>query len=282
MCKYPRNTLVVEFRELTFSRCLACGLIYKTEQIPSLSRPYEEDYFRNNRAKYLTRWEHRVHKCIRQLHVCLEMMPDAKEVLDVGSSAGYMLEAAKRLGLRPTGVDVSTFAVSLCRERGYAARAGQLEKLPFPDASFDIVTCKHTLEHIDHPLDGLAEIRRVLRPGGVAFLIVPDAAYYKLRLMPKRGRSFRPDRRGWQHHVYYFERNLADAASRSGLEPVRAGKAIFRHRLARGGLGTVSESFRYGFLVIWVWISKLTHFRREIQLIVRRPISEDDGSNSTR
>jgi ubiquinone/menaquinone biosynthesis C-methylase UbiE len=234
ICRSPEQRPVVEFPELAFARCGSCGLIFKSEQAPGLGGAYEEEYFRLNRAKYLSRWNHRVRKCARQLLVCLEFAPHAKDVLDVGCSAGYVLEAARRLGLQPTGVDLSRFAVSLCRERGYAAEEGPLEKLPFPDRSFDIVTCKHTLEHVEHPLEGLAEIRRVLRPGGVAFLIVPDAAYYKLALMPKRGRSFRPDRRGWQHHVYYFEQNLADAATRAGLEPVRAGKDIFRRRLATG------------------------------------------------
>ncbi|MEW5743060.1 MAG: class I SAM-dependent methyltransferase [Myxococcota bacterium] len=270
VCGAEGSSLVVDFPQLVFVRCTACGVIYKSEQTPGLGGPYEEDYFRHNRAKYLSRWEHRVKKCMRQVLVCLEFAPHAKDLLDVGCSAGYVLEAARRLGLQPTGVDISSFAVSLCRERGYEAEEGPLEKLPFPDASFDIVTCKHTLEHIEHPLEGLAELRRVLRPGGVAFLIVPDAAYYKLVVMPKRGRSFRPDRRGWQHHVYYFEDNLADAATRAGLEPVRAGKDIFRRRLAQG-LRWPWEAARFAFLVAWVWVCRVTRFRREIQLIARRP-----------
>ena len=46
--------------------------------------------------------------------------------------------------------------------------------------------------------------------------------------MPKRGKAFRPDRRGWQHHVYFYEKNLIDAAERSGLEVLVRGKAIAR------------------------------------------------------
>ena len=223
VCEAAESTAVIAFPELAFVRCRGCGLIYKREQVPELGVGYEEEYFRFNRAKYLERWDHRVRKCRRQLLVCLEYAPHARDVLDVGCSAGYVLEAGKSLGLEATGLDCSRFAVQLCRERGYRAELGDLTRIPLPDQSFDIVTLKHTLEHVRHPMRGLREIARVLRPGGVAFLIVPDAAYYKIVLMPRRGRSFRPNRRGWQHHVYFYERNLAEASRLAGLTPLKAG-----------------------------------------------------------
>ncbi|HYI00062.1 hypothetical protein, partial [Hyalangium sp.] len=84
------------------------------------------------------------------------------------------------------------------------------------------------------------------------------------------GRSFRPDRRGWQHHVYFYERNLADASARAGLTPVKAGKDIFRSRLARGPRAAY-EYARYAFLLGWVHACRVTHLRRELQLICVKP-----------
>lgn len=270
VCEDSGHLPVVEYDELTFVRCAACGLVYKREQLRRLGVGYEEEYFRHNRARYLHRWDHRVRKCRRQLLACLEFAPHARDVLDIGCSAGYVLEAARSLGLHPTGLDVSAFAVNLCRERGFTAEQGVFEQMPFADGSFDIVVTKHTLEHIRDPMQGLREIFRVLRPGGVAFIIVPDGAYYKMAVMPRRGRSFRPDRRGWQHHVYFYEHNLAEACRRVGLEPAKAGKDVFRRRLARGP-ATGWELLRYAFLVAWTATCRVTRFRREIQLICRRP-----------
>lgn len=270
VCEAKESAPVIEYPELAFARCSGCGLIYKREQVPQLGHGYEEEYFRFNRAKYLERWAHRVRKCRRQLLVCLEYAPGARDLLDIGCSAGYVLEAGKSLGLAPTGLDLSKFAVELCRERGYRAELGSLTEIPFPDESFDIVTLKHTLEHVQHPMRGLKEIARVLRPGGVAFLIVPDAAYYKLLVMPRRGRSFRPDRRGWQHHVYFYERNLAEASRLAGLVPLKAGKDIFRRRLARGPRAAW-ERARWLWLVAWTATCRALHLRREIQLIAGKP-----------
>jgi SAM-dependent methyltransferase len=270
VCGVPEASEVVTFPELRFGRCAGCGLIYKREQVPGLGEGYGESYFRYNRAGYLKRWDHRVRKCRRQLLVCLEYAPHARSMLDVGCSAGYVLAAAKSLGLEEMGLDYARFPVELCRERGFKAEQGTLMKMPFADGSFDIVTAKHTLEHVESPMEGLREIHRVLRPGGVAFIVVPDAAYYKIPLMPRRGRSFRPDRRGWQHHVYFYEHNLADACTRVGLTPAKAGKDIFRSRLARGAR-TAYEYARYAFLVGWVHGSRVTRMRRELQLICLKP-----------
>ncbi|MBN1208884.1 MAG: class I SAM-dependent methyltransferase [Myxococcaceae bacterium] len=272
VCGATEASEVITFPELRFGRCAGCGLIYKQEQRPGLGEGYEEKYFRFNRAGYLQRWDHRVRKCRRQLLASLEFAPHARSLLDVGCSAGYVLAAAKSLGLAEMGLDLSEFAVQLCRERGFQAERGSLTQMPFADASFDIVTAKHTLEHVESPMDGLREIHRVLRPGGVAFLVVPDAAYYKIPLMPRRGRSFRPDRRGWQHHVYFYEHNLADACTRVGLTPLKAGKDIFRRRLARGPRAAW-EYARYAFLLGWVHGSRVTRMRRELQLISVKPVA---------
>lgn len=53
---------------------------------------------------------------------------------------------------------------------------GSVESIPFPDNSFDSIVCTQVLEHVAHPEVAMSELNRVLRPGGVLLLTVPQAS----------------------------------------------------------------------------------------------------------
>ncbi len=273
ICGAKERETLIEFEELRFSKCRGCGLIYKSEEDPRLSarlaQRYDAGYFINGKAQYLKRWAHRVAKCRRQLLMCLEFAPHAKTSLDVGCSAGYVLEAAKSLGLNPTGIDYAAYAAGLAHERGFLSAAASLTELPFRDESFDLITAKHTLEHVRTPRQALLELVRVLKPGGVAMIIVPDSGYWHLKASPRGGRYFHPEQLGWQHHVYYDVATLGRGLTEAGLEVVSVDKAIPRRRLAHG-LAAPYEWLRFGALKVWTTFAKVTHLRRELQLIARK------------
>src|SRR5438105_13297170 len=90
-------------------------------------------------------------------------------VLDLGCGAG-LLALLKRKGVRLTGIDLSAECALAARRNGYDfTTTGQLTGLPFPDHSFDYVVSLDVLGHIGFEEKDavLAEIKRVLRPGGV-------------------------------------------------------------------------------------------------------------------
>lgn len=97
----------------------------------------------------------------------------ALHALDIGCGVGANLEVLQRHCQRVTGVDLSGWAVRRCRRihRGEVLRA-DVERLPFANSAFDLVTCLDVLEHVDDEV-AVAEARRVLRPGGFVVLSVP-------------------------------------------------------------------------------------------------------------
>ena len=106
-------------------------------------------------------------------------------VLEIGPGPGVMAtELARRVDdLRLTGVDIDPAmverAASRARREGLGDRlsfvAGDVAALPFPDASFDLVTSSFSVHHWPDAAAGFAEIRRVLRPGGRAIVYdLPD------------------------------------------------------------------------------------------------------------
>jgi SAM-dependent methyltransferase len=85
-------------------------------------------------------------------------------VLDAGSGDGEI--ASIVAGPNVICVDRSAAAVEAARSRGLEAHGAAMEELPFPDESFDVVMSNWTLYHLADLDRGLAEIARVLRPGG--------------------------------------------------------------------------------------------------------------------
>ena len=97
-----------------------------------------------------------------------------KDVLDVECGAGVEVVRFARAGARVTGVDIAASAVALTRQnleqQGLTARleTADGEALPFPDASFDFVFAHGVMQYTTHTAQLVSEVRRVLRPGGLA------------------------------------------------------------------------------------------------------------------
>ena len=91
----------------------------------------------------------------------------AASVLDVGCGDGQVSRLAAKLGAQVIGIDPTWNCVSVAHQRGSAsfARAGAAQ-LPFADASFDAVVACLVFEHIRDVDDAIAEVARVLQPGG--------------------------------------------------------------------------------------------------------------------
>lgn len=77
-------------------------------------------------------------------------------------------------GIRPVYVDKFDHYAG---EKCLADLRGDANSLPFPDESLDYVATSHVLEHLANPIAALKEWCRVLRPGGIIYLVVPDKKY---------------------------------------------------------------------------------------------------------
>ncbi|MEO0250249.1 MAG: class I SAM-dependent methyltransferase [candidate division WOR-3 bacterium] len=93
--------------------------------------------------------------------------------LEAGCGTGAMLKTLEQWGL-VIGVDLATPALEFCRRRGcaYLVQAS-VERLPFPEETFDLITALDLLEHVEDDQGALSEFYRVLKPGGLLALTVP-------------------------------------------------------------------------------------------------------------
>ena len=97
-----------------------------------------------------------------------------------GGTSGFILS---ELGSSYLGVDISTNAVALARQRGLNAQTIQdASRLPFSDEAFGVVVCVEVLEHLFDPLGALVEAARVLQGHGRLIATVPNAMHFRDRL----------------------------------------------------------------------------------------------------
>lgn len=103
------------------------------------------------------------------------------KILDAGCGAGGMMIYLQKYG-RVWGIDISPEALKFCQKRGLReVKKASVEKIPFPDKTFDLITSFDVLYHrwIKNDMVALKEFYRVLKPGG--FLLIRVPAYNWLR-----------------------------------------------------------------------------------------------------
>jgi SAM-dependent methyltransferase len=103
-----------------------------------------------------------------------QLRPDAK-VVDIGTGTGANLRLLRDIGFHDViGIDPSEEAMRWCAQKGLGSvRRGDIRAIPLSDSSVDLVLATDVIEHVDEETVALSEIRRILRPRGIALITVP-------------------------------------------------------------------------------------------------------------
>ena len=206
----------------------------------------------------------------RRKDYAIAMLSDAADLrpgkaLDIGCGSGVYLEELLARGFDTTGLDLSAEMLDSCRKR-FEGRAeyedrlslvrGDVETLPFQDGEFDLIVCMGVLGYLVTDERAVAEIRRVLRPGGYILLSVTNLyslADADAELRRRMRSAVRPSRSGtagpasppyaqhseWmvRHRGYYNKSydlpKFEDFLAKNGLNRVDAMTYGFEFRLLR-------------------------------------------------
>lgn len=125
-------------------------------------------YTASNHPVALLRAENRV----RNPWILSRLSP-CSHVLDMGCGAGFLANSLSLAGHVVTGVDLSPTSLAMARKHDATKSVQYLchdvNALPFPEQSFDVVCAMDLLEHIENPQVVISEARRLLKPGGLFF-----------------------------------------------------------------------------------------------------------------
>lgn len=197
-------------------------------------------------------------------------MPPPATVLDVGCGAGVQVLNMARLGYTVQGVDLVADMIESARallanypELAEQARfdVASIGDLPFADESFAAVVCLGVMEYMDDPATAVAQLARVLKPGGIAIISVPNQASPFRRLGRMATRAFMR-LRNWQvlrfikYRLLLRQQEFADSFEQPGSYRHRAFTAVqFQKLLIDAGLQPVDDVYQvFGTRISDFWL----------------------------
>jgi len=191
--------------------CTACGLI-RQKAIESGSHDYSlvDRVTTRQFPKYID-------QIIRSLSSYGIALDDT--IIEIGSNDGGFLDRLSNAGFsRLIGIEPSIACNEISRSKGHAIISAHWDENTAASVLNEhgaarAVICRHTLEHVPHPLEFLRAIRSILAPDGIVFIEVPDA------------RPITHDLRGhelWDEHLHIFTKtNLQLIMRQAGFEVTR-------------------------------------------------------------
>jgi SAM-dependent methyltransferase len=176
----------------------------------------------------------------------VRVRPVPPRVIELGCGYGDLLAYLLSRGCDVHGVDLDPRAAAAATGLGVPVHVGTIEDLQAPSSAFDVGVLCHSLEHVPDPGATLAELGRVLKPGGLLHVAVPNGA----------AAAFAIEGAEWPHvshplHFWFFDRrSLMALLERHGFSVMSAyttsrwhHATAWLHRMRRGDIARSTRRF---------------------------------------
>jgi SAM-dependent methyltransferase len=186
--------------------CIRCGLVYRDPRpdTAAIARAYAKDEYGEERLEALFDSQLELFRpkadAVRQQLT----RSAAPTVIEIGSFVGGFLAAMREQGARAVGVDPGEEVVGFCRAKGLDVVRGSVEDDQLANGAADCVAVWNTFDQLPQPQETLIAIRRLLRPGGLLVIRVPNGALFRraavwLRQGPKAMRPWLSAALAWNN-----------------------------------------------------------------------------------
>lgn len=173
-------------RDREYMRCPSCNMVWLDPQpTPADLAPYYQDgYYGTGETKFpsVIEWWLDRYRRHRARWVMALGAPRGGRVLDIGCGNGRFLAMLSRLGYAIDGAELPGRAAERAASvPGIRLHVGSLEEMDAASNTFDAVTLWHVFEHLSHPAQVARECMRILKPGGVLAMEVPNGDSWQAR-----------------------------------------------------------------------------------------------------
>lgn len=210
--------------------CTACGFrhVVPLPTAEALAEVYRHEYYDTEKPLYLARhdqdrdWLRLEHEA-RYAALEAALGPARRRLVDVGSGPGHFLVLGRERGWNVLGVEPSRQAAAHARSLGVEVVEDFLtDDLAGTLGRFDAAHLSDVLEHLPDPTGMLATVHRLLAPGGVVCVSVPND-YNPLQAVLRDLDGYRPWWLAPPHHLNHFDfASLRRLLERGGFEVLRA------------------------------------------------------------
>lgn len=240
-CPVCNNTEIVRFitcsdhlvsgEEFSLSRCSSCNFLF-TNDYPSeadSARYYESEDYISHSDSSLSLFdkayqEVRSHMLKKKKNLVIKSTGlRTGKIMDIGSGTGHFLSVMKASGWQTEGIEINDKARDYARENLNIDTNPPDKTALFPDNSFDCITLWHVLEHFHDPFRYMAEIKRLLKPGGILLVALPNCSSCDASHYGKYWAAFDVPR-----HLWHFDPDTFNTFSgKTGFKSVLAKRLPF-------------------------------------------------------
>ncbi len=214
LCGADTTRKVMNINGFTIVRCTDCNLKYVNPRLKEtkLHEIYTDSYYTNpafkgkdvtffGYEKYLEDKKYIRLTFKKRLAVINRLVPHKGKLLDIGCAYGIFLELAQEHGWNVTGIEIARHPYHYVKEQLKIPVYNQpLELIKFPSDSFDAISIFDVIEHLPNPKSTMAEINRILRPGGVLAITTPNIGSFSAKILGKNWEEVKRIR----EHIYFF------------------------------------------------------------------------------
>lgn len=192
----------IDLTSKKFYQCSNCKLIFIYPLITDQELSEFYTSYIGNEA-YFKKVDKKLKRATRRIKGLMNKIK-ANNFLEVGCNVGSAVEAARRLGLNSTGIEIDSEAVTIAKKEYPKCKfiSTSAEEYSKHGEKYDLVFCTEVIEHVPNPNEFVEALYNLVAPGGLLFMTTPDAGHLRRTKIFIHWNEVKPP-----EHIFWYDKN---------------------------------------------------------------------------